>query len=47
MSHKKIKVWIETGSKVTLYEVPPTVMKAIGKLIGDYECKPKKPPTKK
>lgn len=41
--HKKVKVWVEAPdqTKVTLYEIPPTFLKKLLKLIEEYEYKPK------
>jgi len=38
---KRVKVWVEGPVSVTLYEVPPTVMKRLVRAIEEYEHKPK------
>ena len=38
----KVKVWIEENASVSLYQVPPTVLKRFIKMIAEYEVKKKK-----
>lgn len=37
-----VKVWVEEKSHITLYLVPPTVLKRLLKMIAEYEVKHKK-----
>lgn len=46
---KKVKVWIEAPdqTKISLYEIPPTFLKKLLRLIEEYEYKPKDKPVTK